>query len=64
MTGVVALHIPSWTVRVREERRQARKLCGQLVQEEWFVAIIIVYMESPITTNIYEIAFWRYKSQV
>ena len=25
-TGVVALHIPSWRVEVREERRQARKI--------------------------------------
>ena len=26
MTGVVALHIPSWRIEVREERRQARKI--------------------------------------
>ena len=25
-TGVVALHIPSWRIEVREERRQARKI--------------------------------------
>ena len=25
-TGVVALHIPSWRIQVREERRQARKI--------------------------------------
>ena len=25
-TGVVALHIPSWRIKVREERRQARKI--------------------------------------
>ena len=28
------------------------KLCGQLMQEEWFVAIKIIYVESSITINI------------
>ena len=27
------------------------------MQEEWFVAIKIIYMESPITMNIYEVVF-------
>ena len=51
-TGVVALHIPSWRIEVREERRQARKIMCQLMQEEWFVAIKIIYVESSITINI------------
>ena len=29
-TGVVALHIPSWRIEVREERRQARKIVRQV----------------------------------
>ena len=27
------------------------------MQEEWFVAIKMIYVESPITINMYEIAF-------
>ena len=37
-TGIVALYIPSWRVRERERRRQARKTVWP-----------IIYMESPIT---------------
>ena len=56
-TGVVASHIPSRRVR-------RVKLCGQVMQEKWFVAIKIVYMNSPLIINIHDIAFWKYKSQV
>ena len=64
-TGIVALHIPSWRVREPEERRQARKtVLNQLMQEEWFIAIEIIYVESPITINMFEILFWKSKSQV
>ena len=40
------------------------KLCGQLMQAEWFVAIKIIYVESSITINISETVFVMYKSQV
>ena len=33
------------------------KLCGQLMQVEWFVAIKIIYMESSITINISQSVF-------
>ena len=44
-TGVVALHTPSWRVGVPDER----------IQEGWFVAIKLIYMESSIPINIHEI---------
>ena len=50
--GIVALPIPSWSVRGREKRVRHVKLCGQLMQDEYFVTIEIIYMESPITINI------------
>ena len=34
------------------------------MQVEWFVAINIIYVESPITINISESVFVMYKSQV
>ena len=34
------------------------------MQEEWFIAIKMIYLESSITRNICEILFWRYKSQI
>ena len=34
------------------------------MQEEGFVAIEIIYIESSITINILEILFWKFKSQV
>ena len=34
------------------------KLCGQLMQVEWFVALKIIYVESPITINISESVFF------
>ena len=56
--GFAALHILSWSDGVQEGRHQAtKKLWGQLMQDEWFVAIKIIYMETSITTNIYEIVF-------
>ena len=51
-TGVVALHIPSWRVGVRKEHHRYVKMCDQLMQVQWFVAIKIIFVESPITINI------------
>ena len=59
-TGFVAWHIPSWRVWPRDEHRQAGKTVWQ---EDWFVAIKIIDMDSSITTNIYDIVFWKYKSR-
>ena len=53
-TGVVTLHIPSRRLGVREENRRHIKLCGQLMQVEWFVALKMIYVESSITVNISE----------
>ena len=53
-TGVVTLHIPSRRVGVHEENRGHIKLCGQLMQVEWFVALKMIYVESSITVNISE----------
>ena len=60
--GIVALRILCRRIREHEDRRQA--LCGQLMQEEWFVGIEIIYIESPITINIFEILFCKSKSLV
>ena len=43
-TGIVALHIPSWRVREREERRQARKAlwpvnAGRVIYRYWIFFI-------------------------
>ena len=29
------------------------------MQEEWFIDIEIIHMESPITINIFEILVWK-----
>ena len=34
------------------------------MQEEWFVVIEIINMESPVTINIFEILFWKSKSRI
>ena len=51
-TGVVALHIPSWRIEVREERRQACKIVWPVNAGRVIVAIKIIYVESSITINI------------
>ena len=40
------------------------KLCGQLMQVEWFVAIKMIYVESSITINISESVLVMCKWQV
>ena len=63
-TGIVALHIPSWrTVSTRNVARHVKR-CGQLMQEEWFVAIEIIYMESPVIINMFKTLSFKSKSQV
>ena len=64
-TGVVALHIPTrgGSECARNIVRHV-KLCGQLMQVEWFVAFKIIYVESSITIDISESVFEMYKSQV
>ena len=63
-TGIVALHTR------REASESARnvvrhvKLCSQLIQEEWFVAIEIIYMESPITNQIFLRLCFKVHTQV
>ena len=56
-TGVVALPIPSWGPECTRNVVRYAKLCGQLMQEGWFVALKIIHIESPNTINIYEIVF-------
>ena len=59
-TGVVALHIPLWRFGVREECCRYEwhlKLHGQFTQE-WFITIKVIYLESSITRNIYDIVFF------
>ena len=53
MMGIVALHNTSWSVWGHEE--QYVRLCGQLVQDKWFDAIHVRYIESPITLNICQV---------
>ena len=62
-TGVVALQRREGSECARNIVKHV-KLCGQLMQVEWFVAIKIIYGESSITINISESAFVMYKSQV
>ena len=63
-TGVVALHIPSWRAGVRGERRLALKTVWPVHAGRVIYRYQNNYLESSITRNIYDIIFWRYKSQI
>ena len=51
-TGVVALHIPSWRIEVREERRQARKIVWPVNAGRVICRHQNDLVESSITINI------------
>ena len=58
---IVTSSLIGWAHSQNDPWKGHVKLSGELVLEEHFVAIKIIYMESPITIDIYEAGFWKYK---